>query len=90
MLGETVVARNDKDGRFELGTSSYISSLCLIFVSSAICKKILDQDQFEVFWSDGSCGIQRNSLIFGAHSNRRPYHHGKLISLGHTTSSVYF
>jgi len=60
MLGETVVARNDKDGRFEL----------------AICKKILDQDQFEVFWSDGSCGIQRNSLIFGAHSNRRPYHHG--------------
>merc|ERR1739838_1231032 len=53
-IGETVVARDDSSGYFQLG----------------FCKKLVSNYSYELMWSDGSVSVQESPYVYGALSDR--------------------
>jgi len=57
LVGQAVVARNDKDGMFHLGT---------------VRERVGNGRQYIIEWADQTVQLQSSGYIFGAHTKRRP------------------
>lgn len=57
LVGQAVVARNEKDGMFHLGT---------------VRERVGNGRQYIIEWADQSVQLQSSGYMFGAHTKRRP------------------